>query len=118
MRHNHNNDKRLYKTARWQRRRLLQLQLEPLCETCKAKGLTVAAEVAHHIVPHKGDSVLFYGEASFSHCASVVMITSPNRKNALVTHVRLASMDGQLIPDIQRIKQNKNPGGDQNKVSP
>lgn len=51
---------KLYHTKRWGRVREYQLQLNPLCERCKKKGLTIAAEVAHHIVPHKGDTVLFY----------------------------------------------------------
>src|SRR4051812_33874588 len=50
----------LYDTARWKKRRRYQLQLHPLCELCKAKGLTVAAEVVHHVEAHKGDPVLFH----------------------------------------------------------
>ena len=50
----------LYDTKRWLRLRAFQLRVKPLCEMCKDKGLTVAAEVAHHVTPHKGDLVLFY----------------------------------------------------------
>jgi 5-methylcytosine-specific restriction endonuclease McrA len=60
----------LYKTARWQRLRDIQLQLKPLCEDCKDKGLTMQAEVVHHIVPHKGDLTLFYTSKLQSLCKS------------------------------------------------
>jgi hypothetical protein len=32
----------------------------PLCALCKDKGLTVEADVVHHLVPHMGDLTLFY----------------------------------------------------------
>ena len=55
--------RRWYKTARWQGRRIRQLQREPLCQMCKAKGLVVEANTADHKVPHRGDGNLFwYGE--------------------------------------------------------
>jgi 5-methylcytosine-specific restriction enzyme A len=58
---NNNRDhRRLYYTGRWQRLRLHQLQIEPLCEICKDKGLTTAAEVVHHLTPHKGDKNIFF----------------------------------------------------------
>lgn len=55
--------RRWYKTARWRDRRIRQLQREPLCEMCKAKGMVVEANTADHKVPHRGDRDLFwYGE--------------------------------------------------------
>lgn len=54
------NYRRLYKTARWQARRTLQLSAEPLCRTCQLHGRTTAATVADHVVPHRGDPTLFY----------------------------------------------------------
>jgi 5-methylcytosine-specific restriction enzyme A len=55
--------RRWYKTARWQGRRIRQLQREPLCEMCKAKGLIVEANTVDHKIPHRGDGNLFwYGE--------------------------------------------------------
>ena len=51
---------KLYKTARWQRRRDMQLQLFPLCAKCAERGVVTPAEVAHHKIPHKGDLKLFW----------------------------------------------------------
>ncbi len=50
----------LYFTSAWKALRLNQLRIEPLCRYCAAQGLTVAASVADHIRPHKGESALFY----------------------------------------------------------
>jgi 5-methylcytosine-specific restriction protein A len=52
--------RRLYKTARWERRRKIQLQLEPWCATCATAGRKTPATVADHIVPHRGDERLFF----------------------------------------------------------
>ncbi len=49
-----------YKTARWARRRASQLTTEPLCRFCKDEGRTTAAEVADHVIPHRGDERLFF----------------------------------------------------------
>jgi 5-methylcytosine-specific restriction protein A len=46
---------RLYKTARWLRLRLEQLQEHPLCAMCEREGRVTAAEVADHRDGHKGD---------------------------------------------------------------
>jgi 5-methylcytosine-specific restriction endonuclease McrA len=52
--------KRLYDTARWRRLRRIHLAQFPLCDLCEKKGLTVPADVVHHVTPHKGDLVLFW----------------------------------------------------------
>jgi hypothetical protein len=52
--------RRLYNTARWRALRKAQLQDQPLCERCKAKGFIVAATVVNHRKPHKGDEALFW----------------------------------------------------------
>jgi 5-methylcytosine-specific restriction enzyme A len=44
-----------YNTTRWRTLREYQLHIEPLCRLCLARGQVVAATVADHIVPHKGD---------------------------------------------------------------
>lgn len=57
----HRKYKKLYDKSRWRNGlRLQKLAEEPLCQRCKRKGLTVAAEVVHHIKPHKGDLTLFF----------------------------------------------------------
>ena len=39
---------RFYDTKKWRNLRTLKLNKDPLCERCKAKGLTVAATIVHH----------------------------------------------------------------------
>ena len=46
--------------ARWQRASKAFLAEHPLCAACNAAGLIEAAEVVDHIVPHRGDKVLFW----------------------------------------------------------
>lgn len=52
--------RRLYDTQRWRRIRRHHLAAHPLCEKCEANGLIIPAEEVHHIVPHRGDLVLFF----------------------------------------------------------
>jgi 5-methylcytosine-specific restriction protein A len=51
--------RKLYNTAQWRALRKRQLQDQPLCERCRAKGFLVAATVVNHRKPHKGDPALF-----------------------------------------------------------
>jgi 5-methylcytosine-specific restriction protein A len=44
-------DKRVYKTARWLRLRLLQLSMHPLCKYCHEQGRATLAVDVDHIVP-------------------------------------------------------------------
>ena len=41
----------IYTTARWRRLRGHKLDLNPLCEECERNGLTVAADLVHHLKP-------------------------------------------------------------------
>lgn len=52
--------KKWYHTKRWERRAKLQLRHEPLCSMCLRLNILTAARVADHVVPHRGDSVLFW----------------------------------------------------------
>lgn len=52
--------RRWYSTERWRGRRMLQLQIEPLCAKCKENDRVTQATVADHIVPHRGDPALFW----------------------------------------------------------
>ncbi len=47
-------------SRRWERERRIFLARHPLCVHCLAAGRTRAAEVVDHIVPHRGDSELFW----------------------------------------------------------
>lgn len=46
---------------RWRARRERQLRDHPLCAMCDRTGRVTAATVADHVVPHRGDPVLFEG---------------------------------------------------------
>ncbi len=46
--------------VRWRRARIAWLGDNPLCVTCLALGKTTAAWVVDHIIPHKGDTALFW----------------------------------------------------------
>lgn len=50
--------------SKWQRarRRFLRRPENAFCVRCKAKGTYVKATVVDHIVPHRGDPVLFWDE--------------------------------------------------------
>ena len=51
-------DHRIYNSDRWRRLRLIGLNKEPLCITCKGKGITKAATVRDHIIPiQQGGSI-------------------------------------------------------------
>jgi len=52
---------RRYGTMRWRRIARLQLRLEPWCAMCASEGHPgVPANVADHIIPHRGDENLFW----------------------------------------------------------
>lgn len=52
-----------YADRRWRKRRAGQLAREPLCRYCQQQGRITLADVADHVVPHKGDLHAFhYGE--------------------------------------------------------
>ena len=51
---------KLYNNRTWRQKRAEQLSIEPLCRYCKARGIITVATVADHVVPHRGDLVLFW----------------------------------------------------------
>lgn len=51
--------------ARWRRARRYYLRRNPLCVEHKKRGEYVSATVIDHIVPHKGDSQLFWDESNW-----------------------------------------------------
>jgi len=61
---------RFYNLKPWKVKRLAQLSAHPLCRRCLAGGLTVAATVADHVTPHRGDPDLFFNGDLQSLCAS------------------------------------------------
>lgn len=41
---------KFYSSARWRKLRALHLSKHPMCVRCEGRGLTVAANVAHHVI--------------------------------------------------------------------
>ena len=50
---------------RWQQARAQFLRDHPLCALCEARGIVEAATVVDHVIPHKGDPVLFWNQANW-----------------------------------------------------
>ncbi len=46
--------------SRWQKARATFLARNPLCCCCKANDRIVEATVVDHVIPHRGDMVLFW----------------------------------------------------------
>ena len=51
--------------ARWRSARLLYLEDHPLCEHCLEQGITKGADVVDHIIPHRGDTALFWDQTNW-----------------------------------------------------
>lgn len=54
--------RRWYKQARWRHKAKAQLAEEPFCQMCEALSppKVTAADIADHVVPHRGDYQLFW----------------------------------------------------------
>jgi 5-methylcytosine-specific restriction protein A len=50
---------------KWQKARERYLLDHPLCVYCDRHGLTAAASVVDHKIPHRGDQDLFWDEANW-----------------------------------------------------
>ncbi|MGE8338123.1 HNH endonuclease [Pseudomonas laurylsulfatiphila] len=50
---------------KWQKARERYLRDHPLCVYCARQGLTAAAGVVDHKVPHRGDQSLFWDESNW-----------------------------------------------------
>lgn len=50
---------------RWQKARLTYLGSHPVCVRCLKTGRAEAATVVDHIIPHKGDSAVFWDTANW-----------------------------------------------------
>lgn len=50
---------------RWQKARLTFLKRSPLCVHCQADNVVKAATIVDHIIPHKGDQVLFWDTSNW-----------------------------------------------------
>jgi 5-methylcytosine-specific restriction protein A len=50
---------------RWQKGRAVFLKKHPLCVRCTEAGKLTPATIVDHIVPHRGDPVLFWDESNW-----------------------------------------------------
>jgi 5-methylcytosine-specific restriction enzyme A len=50
---------------KWQKARLGYLKKHPLCIHCQLEGIFIPARVVDHIVPHKGDTKLFWDKSNW-----------------------------------------------------
>lgn len=55
----------LYHDKRWIKGRLVHLREHPICEYCLQVRKIAAATIVDHIVPHKGDEVLFFDTSNW-----------------------------------------------------
>lgn len=51
--------------SRWQKARVGWLSKHSLCARHELQGITVAAIVVDHIIPHKGDMALFWDRSNW-----------------------------------------------------
>jgi 5-methylcytosine-specific restriction enzyme A len=49
-----------YGKQRWRNRAKQQMKSEPLCRMCLAQGVVEPATTADHIIPHRGEELLFW----------------------------------------------------------
>lgn len=80
--------------AKWRSARLLYLEDHPLCAHCSDKDVIKAADVVDHIIPHRGDTELFWLQANWqSLCYSCHSIKTTTVDNKLSSY------------DVARLKQ-------------
>jgi 5-methylcytosine-specific restriction protein A len=51
--------------SRWRKARNIFLKAHPLCTECLKQGKVTQATVVDHVVPHRGDKVLFWDECNW-----------------------------------------------------
>jgi len=51
--------------SRWDKARKTYLMRNPLCVTCQREGRVTPARVVDHIIPHKGDTSLFWDTSNW-----------------------------------------------------
>lgn len=54
-----------YTHSRWRRLRVAFLERNPLCVYCEREGRITLANVVDHVIPHRGDSRLFWDSSNW-----------------------------------------------------
>lgn len=52
-------------STRWQRASKKYLESHPLCVKCAADGRYIKATVVDHVIPHRGDQILFWDQSNW-----------------------------------------------------
>jgi 5-methylcytosine-specific restriction endonuclease McrA len=79
--------RRLYDSVRWRKARARFLRAHPLCAMCEERGVTEAADLVDHRIPHMGDPALFWDEENWQ---SLSKRCHDSRKQMLESNRRIA----------------------------
>lgn len=58
-------DRQWIHSPRWRRESKAHLDAHPLCVPCEKQGITKAAGLTDHIIPHKGNYELFWDQSNW-----------------------------------------------------
>ena len=72
---------------RWLRAREAWLNVHPLCECCKAEGRVTSGVVVDHIIPHKGDMILFWDRTNWQTLCIPCHNTKTARENGIQKYI-------------------------------
>jgi len=87
----------LYQNNAWKDLRRNQLQKQPLCEFCLARGIITMATVCDHIEPHRGDLDKFWNPLNLqSLCKQCHDIDKQRIENGL-NEKKIIGIDGWPI---------------------
>ena len=90
-------------TYRWKKARQNFLAEHPLCERCKLNGKITQAEHVDHVVPHRGDMVLFWKMDLWqSLCASCHSRKTHKEAGAGQRYVVLGNHDTSLLVVVKQ----------------
>ena len=81
--------------SKWSRARKRFLAEHPLCLMCEAEGRIEAATVVDHIVPHKGDPLLFWNERNWQSLCKQHHDGAKRRAENRNTTSRVVGRDGR-----------------------
>lgn len=87
--------RRLYRTARWRKLRLVVLAERPLCEWCLEQDIVTEATEVHHHGAHRGDEERFWSGPFVTTCKSCH--ASRGQREDLGQKVKVFGLDGYPI---------------------
>ena len=94
--------------SRWQKARAGYLRSHPLCVMCEKQGKTRPATLVDHIVPHKGDSDLFWNKGNWQ---ALCKTCHDSHKKRLEMSGRIVGCDVSGIPLDPNHHWNQQPKG-------